>query len=1001
MGIANVNGMNNQGDLCTRSKVTDDKKADISPNNQVTDINTLQQAAIISQGEKTSDTGVYGSDAELEEKRAEKKEAEEAEKSEKESLDAASKQMSEQDYAALMNEGISFESFEAGRLDRALTRIKENIIADQEHVEVQVENKEEMRETIKKIAIAIKIPDSFAKDLAQKLLDSDLPVTQENVMSLVSALGMAGAVNNFSDGGKAYLIDNELAPTVENIYHSQYSGIAAGAGVNDFKAIENQVKTILENAKMVVNDESMRQANWLYQNNLPITEESLKSLQTLEDMKENADTDYILNKMTEAMAKGNAPEKANLDDSQHKQIKKALQDLNKLEESLANNTDVAAITAKRQLEEIRLKLTSEAGLRLLSKGIKLDTTKLQDIVEGLKELEKEYYQGILKECKVEGTEENINILKNTLDTADGLKDVPAYVLGSTLKQRHIETAGTLLEAGTSMKAVLDKAEASYEALKTEPRKDMGDSIKKAFKNIPALLNEMGVEDTSANQRAVRILSYNNMEINKESIQEVKSYDFKVNQLMEELTPSTTVELIKRNINPLEVTIDDLTNQVRAIREEIGAGAEEKYSKFLWQLEKNHSISQEERSSYIGIYRLLNNVEKTDGAAIGAVVNSGMELTLKNLLTAVRSKKSAGLDVSVDDSVGGLKSLSFTKESITDQIEAGFNKNESKPETVPTSEQSVYYQEVIDRIMDKITPELILTAAKDTTDGLMDMSVEELLDYCEQESEYNYDDMEYAAHMTEKLRDIAKTSEKAVAFLETHQIETSIKNIAAAGTFFTEGKSFFKEFQKNADKEYNELVESVSDSIEDADSLQEKFLQIEEKVEAILNDKYKESVNSETSDQVESLHLYGNGIALARKLSHQEYYEIPIMTGEQVTTMNLTILKGTKESGKVQISMDTEAIGKVEGEFTLKEQTIKGFILCDTKDGLDTMDAIKNRIKKGLENLDLEVKQLSIGYDKKVAEQVKHQTKESTDETSSQLLYQVAKVIVKTIGTAIQ
>ena len=73
------------------------------------------------------------------------------------------------------------------------------------------------------------------------------------------------------------------------------------------------------------------------------------------------------------------------------------------------------------------------------------------------------------------------------------------------------------------------------------------------------------------------------------------------------------------------------------------------------MEKNNQITEEERNSYIGIYRLIHQVEQTDGAAIGALVNQGAEMTMKNLLTAVRSShKTNRMDISVDNDYGESK-----------------------------------------------------------------------------------------------------------------------------------------------------------------------------------------------------------------------------------------------------------------------------------------------------------------------------------------------------------
>lgn len=92
------------------------------------------------------------------------------------------------------------------------------------------------------------------------------------------------------------------------------------------------------------------------------------------------------------------------------------------------------------------------------------------------------------------------------------------------------------------------------------------------------------------------------------------------------------------------------------------------------MEQNHEISEEERSSYIGIYRLIRQVENTDGAAIGALIQQGSPLTMKNLLTAVRSeKRSNKMDYSVDSDFNGVSGTS-NGSSITDQIEAAYQNN---------------------------------------------------------------------------------------------------------------------------------------------------------------------------------------------------------------------------------------------------------------------------------------------------------------------------------------
>ena len=49
-----------------------------------------------------------------------------------------------------------------------------------------------------------------------------------------------------------------------------------------------------------------------------------------------------------------------------------------------------------------------------------------------------------------------------------------------------------------------------------------------------MLQEMGLESTPENERAVRILGYNRMEITEESIAQIKDWDAEVNTLIDRM-----------------------------------------------------------------------------------------------------------------------------------------------------------------------------------------------------------------------------------------------------------------------------------------------------------------------------------------------------------------------------------------------------------------------------------------------------------------------------------
>lgn len=979
--------------------------------------------------------------------RLEQKYAEQLENNE-ENLKDTAERMTEEDYEAAWKEGFSLEAYEAGRLTRAIERMKENKEFRSDNLDMRMEKQEEWQEKIEKIAIVNKLPDSVPKDIAKKLVEADLPLTEENIQTVIDNLNLAKTANQLSDSGMAYMISQDMKPTIDNMYHSQFSGSASSTVSEEtWQSIKDQVEKVLTDNHLEVNEENMADAKWLLNHGLPITGETIEQYQSLVDLKENMTQEIALDKIIDAMKQGLEGKDANLDTFVTAKLKTAIEDFNTISEEAVQKTVEAGkelnlpnlkeaqketssknknpnsqqtvtkileqagaakeeITAIRQLEEIRLKMTLESSQRLAAKGIRIDTSKLQEIVDGLKELENQYYKNLLKEAGAAENDNSIALLRETTEKVSQIGQSPAYFIGSTVKQSAIQTINTLHEAASAVKAAFDKAGEAYETMLTSPRSDLGDSIQKAFDSVDAILDDLGLEKTEDNQRAVRILGYNHMEITKDSVAEVKAYDSKVTALLKGLHPAAAVELIKRGINPIDTPIDELNSQIDEIKNELGLSDEEKYSTYLWKLEKENGISEEERKTYIGIYRLLNKVEKSDGAAIGSVLNAGQELTMSNLLTAVRTAKGKGIDTKVDDSFGGLESLTFSNETITEQINAAYSADKDTSSNQDENKHTAQYMEqVVKDILETITPAKL----SETMDGNIEQFLRQPLDVIKDKlaaAKGNKEtDASYMEEMTEQIRETIKNSEAAISFLEDYHMPVTVQNITAAQEFYTGAKNIFKELQKKADTlsedrraELDEALHSIDDSIAEKESLEEAYQQLEEKVEGILNKGYENS--NITSNELNSLKLLGHGIRLTGMLSKQEHYEIPILVNEDtITSMNLTIIKGTKESGKIQIGMESNQFGKVEAEITVKEQAIKGFILCESTEGTETIRKCLEPMAEQLNELGLDVKQLTVGTDAKAVNHMKHQQSGKEQRTDTKMLYQTAKLFVQTFKKA--
>lgn len=982
-------------------------------------------------------------------------EANEEETDTQEDLDSVSARMTGEDYKNIEGEGISIESYNLKRLERALNRIKEQRLQRQKGIKAVLEGQQEYDEEIQKIVLQNVVSNvvgaSMAQQIANRLTDANLPVTAENIKKIANSLEMSSVVTQMSDKAMNYLIDHELEPTIKNVYHAQYVGDSKkyrdyvpdyGNGfqsmaVNyegttprsdyaimeeNWQQIQPQVEKILEEAGLDVNEEALKQAKWLFSNELPITEDTLQRLEQLHTMKNEYDQEAVLVDIVKSFAIGEPTEAVSLAKNKMEvnnqsvevflaEVEQKLKELDeqsqlwKDTENIGHVENIENITKRRQMEEIRLKMTLQSAKKLQDKGIELDIGRMEEIVEELRNIEEEYYRAILHEQNVSETPENIDILRNTTDCVNELRQAPSYILGSTLSRADSITLTELKQESHSMKATLDRAGEAYDTLMTEPRKDLGDNIEKAFNNIDHILDELNMEATVANQRAVKILGYNRMEINEENIFAVKEYDAQMNKLMRDLHPAVTVEMIKRNINPLNISITELDEQINNIKEEIGVTGEEKYSQYLWKLEKQKGISEEEREAYIGIYRLLNNIQKSNGAAVGHVLQANREMTLNNLLSAVVTAKNGRMDTQVDEN-SGLTELKYTREPLILQLNEIFN-DEQQAEDETTDNKEKYFEFVINEMIEEITPSKLAKTIVDTgnvknrMEQFMDKSVEQILEEWKMPDENEEIDAEYEAELVKNIRELSDNSEKAITFLNTKNIPVTVQNLFAASQLLEE-KSVFRDLREKAKslpREIQEKAESAMDSLidglENQETMQEHYQLLQDSMEAVLNEQYADK--EVTSKELSELKMLSHGMSLIRSLGNRESYEIPVFSGDNITNIHLTIINGSKDTGKVQIGMASEQFGNVMAEFTFKDEKVNGMVLCDSRKAADTMQSEVKDFQQRINDAGIDVGHISYGLKTGTKEFYQGTRTEKDNTKNTKGLYQVAKAFVKHIS----
>lgn len=582
---------------------------------------------------------------------------------------------------------------------------------------------------------------------------------------------------------------------------------------------------------------------------------------------------------------------------------------------------LALLVARRQLEEARLVMTAEANYALLRRGVYIDTEPLAALVEKLRASENQYYENLLREQGVEPGRENTAIFRETTEKVEEIRYVPAYVLGI---REETDTINAVHKAGLAMRDTFERANERYETLMTEPRPDLGDSIQKAFRNVDAILEEIGLAATEANRRAVRILGYNGLSITQESVAQMKQADEEVQRVFCNMTPAVVTQMIKKGINPLDMDFKSLNAAAEQIQRESGGRDAERFAEYLWKLEKNNAISEDGRNTYIGIYRLIHQVEQTDGAAVGAVLNQGADLTMRNLITAVRSGRHGGMDYAVDDSFGEREESGIRGSSITDQIETAYQSNCLKD------------------IMESLTPEK-MRSVFETVPDWENLTPEQLKEALEQaQTEEDSLERAYARECLEEFRASAKASQEIYKVLEKFDIPNTVLNVMAVDSMLKDRNQVYRKLfgagTKDADDQVGvddleQIKQALIEEFGEAVSSPREMAEVQEKLGNLAENVMKTMVETGrvTNLDIREMRLLSAQLSINRMMAKEEQYSVPVLVSDGMVNVSLKIVRGVDKKGTVDIMMESELRGKIAATFAAKREVVDGLIASDNRE----------------------------------------------------------------------
>ncbi len=781
--------------------------------------------------------------------------------------------------------------------------------------------------------VLVTVVDEIKMNLAKAGVDVSRMggLSEDEIEAMSSSISQAvsmtrGMSDTLPVEAQAYLVKNDLKPTISNIYAATYSAPAKSDETmsdNEINGLLHDLGDTLDSLIDQVQSEQNQSAQGpmspiqlkdmvatMMRQDVPVTKEHLEYMAEL-DAYEKPSEENIVNAISDILAEGKEPTEAYLIPgySLMDQAK------NTYEEIMSMDVDaLSTVTAKIQLTEIQLSMTVESTFTMMKNGIQVNTSDLSDLLDKLKIQETNLLRILMKSGDKEKTNAGLDIFKQVMNDMAEVQSAPAAVFGR-FSNIGMETFSYVHEVSVSVTAEYSRMEMTYEAVGTQVRPDLGDSMTKAFQNVDDILEDLDIEVTESSQKAVRILAYNEMDITAESVTTMKESSELVARTFKNMTPAVVTEMIKRGDNPLDMTMNDLKAKTEEIKADLGSTSdEENFAKFLWKAEHNAEISENERDAYIGVYRLLHQVDKSDGAAIGALISQGTEVTMRNLMTAVRSSKHTNQEYEINDKFGQLDEMVVKDLSITQQIEKVFLTDrcrDAKEAMTPAKMHRLGEDAIFE-----MNPDEFAAAMENTTDEVSEAA--------------------YNRYITDQLKNSIKASEEVQSVLDEYNLPTSGNMINAIEALLENNNTVIRNLYgraaKQEDMDIADLIDEAYKRFADACHSPEEMAEAEEALGTLAENVMKTMITMEdvaTIDMDEMTLVVQQSKAIKEMANTNETYHIPMMIADEAGDMNLRIVRGNGQAGLIKMALYLESTGTMSTTFRYEAGQVSANVECQT------------------------------------------------------------------------
>ena len=840
--------------------------------------------------------------------------------------------MSGEDFARMMKEGYSAKDMEPEELVTIVDRIKAELASA--GVVVSGYNDDLDLETLEQITGNT----VMANELKHAFLQADVPLNRDNAEQVTKAWEKISGLEEASPQLTAYLLQNHLPLTPDELYLAKYAvaaqdtpqpgGTGGGyyredirgyygqqASMEQLDAIQTQIDEVITQAGYFVEVGTKADALWMVGQSIPLTVESFQKLQQL---KEALPVDYegFVKTCAAAVAQGDTPGNASLDRKEtiYEQANRILEQTNELtpqaaelaaqsepekltlkaiaqvQESLlsgeissASQQELQSLRARTQLEQVRLLMTAEVNLKLLRSGFQIETAPMEQLIKELESTTRQLEQTLYGKIQ-ERDVTQMSLEQETRDTLAAIVDTPVAVLGRFRVQDADCTLRQLRMQGDLLRADYEQAGERYETMMTQVRTDLGDSIRKAFRNTDAILEDYNLPLTEDNRRAVRILGYNTMDLTIENIDRVKAVDIAVRETFRKLTPAAALQMIRDGEDPLSMNVQQLGEYLE--QHTTFDQRAEKYSRYLYKLEQKGDITADEKEAYIELYRFVRQLEKNDGAAIGAVVHMGAELTLENLKSAMKSAKAVG---------------SFG------------------------ADRTAYMGHVVHRLADELSEQKSPMRMWEEAESL-EVFADQIHANAAEPGDAEENIREQYRELTQLMKQLEPGQDALLRQLEQYHLPVTAATLETVHSFRKNPLMKNKEYADIIGETWKDCVESFTD----AESAGEAFSRLAEETKQQVERALEENASSRLD--VRMLQLAHRQFTTIAHLAKRERYEIPMELEGNLTLVSVRMIhEDTEEPGTIELSCETPKLGRMSARVSVSDGDIRGDFMTENEE----------------------------------------------------------------------